>query len=695
MGKKPSQSSDGDAKSPSSSLDDGDPTLVATSQELKNEGNKLFQKRDHEGAMVKFDQAIKCLPSNHIEVANLRSSIAACYMQMGLEEFPKAINECNLALEVCPKYSKALLKRARCYEAFNRLDLAYRDVSFVLNTEPNNLTASEISHRVRGALERKGVVVDVNGFERAPEYAEPPTFLVPRRDVNERLKKKKSRWLNVQKVMREVVVIKEKERENVEEKVVEVQEVRVNKEEGPSKTVKLAFGVDIRWAKLPDNCSIEKLREIVESRFPGLKDFIVKYKDQEGDLVTITATEELRWAEASSEQQGSIRLYVVDVGLEQDPSLEVLKNGGRVCNLRMKQKSFSENGSVQVEKESAMAPSFIDDWIIEFARLFKNQVGFDSDAYLNLHQLGMKLYTEAIEDVVTSKEAQDVFDTASEKFQEMAALALLNWGNVHLCKVRKRVYLTKDASEEAMLEEVKVAYDWAQNEYMKARQIYEEALVVKPDFYEAFLAMGLQQFEQARLSWYYAIGNKVDLATWPSTEVFELFNSAEDNINKGKTIWDQTVENHRVNELSKPNKIKIQMQEMGLSGLFTDMSPNEVAEQAATIVSQINLLLGTILYERSILEFKLGLPQWEYSVETAYKEFGLAGATSTDLAVMRKNHCSHETVAEGMSFRIDEIVQAWNEIYNVKKWKKGVQSFRLEPLFRRRVPKLFDILQNV
>ncbi|KAK9128977.1 hypothetical protein Syun_017774 [Stephania yunnanensis] len=623
MGKKQNQSSDGDAKSPSSSLDDGDATLIAMSQELKNEGNKLFQKRDHEGAMVKFDQAIKCLPSSHIEVANLRSSIAACYMQMGLEEFPKAINECNLALEVCPTYSKALLKRAKCYEAFNR---------------------------VKGALERKGVVVDVNGFERAPEYAEPPTFLVPRRDLNERLKKKKSRWLNVRKVMREVVVIKEKERENMEEKVVEVKEVRVNKEEGPSKTVKLAFGVDI----------------------------------------------EARWAEASCEQQGSIRLYIVDVGLEQDPSLEVLKNGGRVCNLQMNQHSFSENGSVRVGKEElAMAPSYIDDWIIEFARLFKNQVGFDSDAYLNLHQLGMKLYTEAIEDTVTSEEAQDVFDTASEKFQEMAALALLNWGNVHLCKVRKRVYLTKDASEEDMLEEIKVAYDWAQNEYMKARQIYEEALVVKPDFYEAFLAMGLQQFEQARLSWYYAIGKKVDLATWPSTEVFELFNCAEDNIHRGKTIWDQTVENYRVNELSKPNKIKFQMQEMGLSGLFTDMSPNEVAEHAATMVSQINLLLGTILYERSILEFKLGLPQWEYSVETAYKEFELAGATTTDLAVMRKNHCSHETVAEGMSFRIDEIVQAWNEIYNVKKWKKGVQSFRLEPLFRRRVPKLLDVLQNV
>ncbi|KAJ6673958.1 PROTEIN CLMP1 [Salix viminalis] len=50
---------------------------------------------------------------------------------------------------------------------------------------------------------------------------------------------------------------------------------------------------------------------------------------------------------------------------------------------------------------------------------------------------------------------------------------------------------------------------------------------------------------------------------------------------------------------------------------------------------------------------------------------------------------------KGLGFKIDEIVQAWNEMYDAKRWEIGVPSFRLEPLFRRRVPKLHDMLEQV
>jgi hypothetical protein len=43
--------------------------------------------------------------------------------------------------------------------------------------------------------------------------------------------------------------------------------------------------------------------------FQAREQFLSKYKDQEGDLVTITTNEELRWAEASAESQGSVGLY--------------------------------------------------------------------------------------------------------------------------------------------------------------------------------------------------------------------------------------------------------------------------------------------------------------------------------------------------------------------------------------------------
>ena len=49
----------------------------------------------------------------------------------------------------------------------------------------------------------------------------------------------------------------------------------------------------------------------------------------------------------------------------------------------------------------------------------------------------------------------------------------------------------------------------------------------------------------------------------------------------------------------------------------------------------------------------------------------------------------------GLSFKIDEIVQAWNEMYDAKKLKNGSSSFRLEPLFRRRPSKLHNILEHI
>lgn len=48
----------------------------------------------------------------------------------------------------------------------------------------------------------------------------------------------------------------------------------------------------------------------------------------------------------------------------------------------------------------------------------------------------------------------------------------------------------------------------------------------------------------------------------------------------------------------------------------------------------------------------------------------------------------------GLGFKIDEIVQAWNEMYDAQRWQFGVPSFRLEPLFRRRVPKLHSMLEH-
>ncbi|XP_022976117.1 protein PHOX1-like [Cucurbita maxima] len=684
-------------------FDEDTAIFINMSQELKEEGNRLFQKRDHEGAMLKYEKALKLLPRNHIDVAHLHSNMATCYMQLGLGEYPRAINECNLALEAHPRYSKALLKRARCYEALNRFDLALQDVNTVLSLEPNNLSALEVLDSVKNTMKEKGVDIDDKEIGLASVKLRPTERL--QKVVREKLRKKNKK---VEAKTDDKLVVEEKADQLVHveqvEQVDQVEDKEVTKvtieedklfvqpiEDKPvSKTVKLVFGEDIRWAQLPTNCSLQLVSQIVRDRFPSLKGVLVKYRDQEGDFVTITTTEELRLVESSCQLQASLRLYITEVSPDQEPIYKEIDNGERHPKLDKRRSTVVVN-----EKEVTRGMTTVEDWIVQFARLFKNHVGVDADSYLDLHELGMKLYSEAMEDTVTGDSAQELFEIAAEKFQEMAALAFLNWGNVHMSRARKQVCFPEDGSRETLLLRIKDAYEWARKEYKKAEMRYEEALSVKPDFYEGFLALGQQQFEQAKLCWYYAIasGSQIGLLSSFSSEVLQLYNKAEDSMEKGMLMWEE-MEEQRLNGLSKSEKYRSELKKIGLESLFSEIPADEAAELASNMRSQIYLLWGTLLYERSVVEYKIELPTWEECLEVSVEKFELAGASQTDIAVMIKNHCSNETALEGFVFKIDEIVQAWNEMYDAKRWQFGVPSFRLEPLFRRRAPKLHFTLEH-
>ncbi|CDY58928.1 BnaC08g49090D [Brassica napus] len=672
-GNKSAKSFDRSASKAAATFDEDMAIFINRALELKEEGNKLFQKRDNEGAMLRYDKAVKLLPKDHGEVAYLRTGMASCYMHMGLGEYPNAINECNLALEASPRYSKALLKRARCYEALNKMDFAFRDSRIVLNMEAENVSAKEIFERVRKVLVGRGV--DVAEMEKS--------FSADVEDGEEADSGKRG-----DKNLEDKVVVEEKKVSHVMDKeVVIASQIDAT----VTRTVKLVHGDDIRWAQLPLDSSVRLVRDIIRDRFPSLKGFLIKYRDSEGDLVTITTTDELRVAASTREKLGSFRLYVTEVSPIQEPVYDGESND----KFAKGSSSVADNGSVGGDYVESEKPSAcIEHWIFQFAQLFKNHVGFDSDSYLDIHNLGMKLYTEAMEDIVTGEDAQELFDIAAHKFQEMAALAMFNWGNVHMSKARRQIYFPEDGSRETILEKVEAGFEWATNEYNKAAEKYEEAVKVKSDFYEALLALGQQQFEQAKLCWYHALRNKIDIESQASQEVLKLYNKAEESMEKGMQIWEE-MEERRLNGISDSDKHKTLLQKLGLDGVFSEASDEDNAEQTANMTSQINLLWGSLLYERSIVEYKLGLPTWDECLEVAVEKFELAGASATDIAVMVKNHCSNENALEGMGFKIDEIVQAWNEMYDAKRWQIGVPSFRLEPLFRRRSPKLHDILENV
>lgn len=82
----------------------------------------------------------------------------------------------------------------------------------------------------------------------------------------------------------------------------------------------------------------------------------------------------------------------------------------------------------------------MDDWLFGFTQLFRTHVGIDLDAHIDLHELGMELCSEALEETVTSEEAQRLFDKDAPKFQEVAALAFFNWG-MFICVQQGNAFL--------------------------------------------------------------------------------------------------------------------------------------------------------------------------------------------------------------------------------------------------------------
>ena len=78
-------------------------------------------------------------------------------------------------------------------------------------------------------------------------------------------------------------------------------------------------------------------------------------------------------------------------------------------------------------------------------------------------------------------------------------------------------------------------------------------------------------------------------------------------LEEGILMWEE-IEEQRLNGISKSDKYKEQLEKMGLDSLLQDISDNEASKQATKMRSQIHLLWGTLLYERSVVEYKLGLP---------------------------------------------------------------------------------------
>ncbi|KAL6992860.1 Protein clmp1 [Sarracenia purpurea var. burkii] len=719
--------------------------FLKRAHELKEEGNRRFQNKDYAGALDQYDKALKLTPKTHPDRAVFHSNRAACLMQMKPIDYDTVIAECSTALQVQPRFVRALLRRARAFEAIGKNEMAMQDVQMLLGADPNHGDALEIARRLRTAIgPRQEAQQDLQSrpspaaLGASAVRGAPISGLGPCLPARPVPKKATSA-----SVMGSVVSPNNKQdkpqsfpstdsRPEVKTQLptlvlkpssgsTKSSATNDNQKERPLKPLsthgqvsetairwrplKLVYDHDIRLGQMPVSCNFRVLRDIVRNRYPSSKSVLIKYKDSDGDLVTITCTGELRLAEAcvdglipkESEKDriesiGTLRLHVVEVSPEQEPPLVEEEEEKLPESERIKEDESGSQSSLadspmetvdtEIDKLDKEAPKEklgasedpeskeveMDDWLFEFAQLFRTHVGIDPDAHIDLHELGMELCSEALEDTVTSEEAQILFDRAALKFQEVAALAFFNWGNVHMCAARKRIPIDDSVAKEVTQTKIQAAYDWVREKYSLAREKYEEALLIKPDFYEGLLALGQQQFEMAKLHWSYILAKKEDLSKWDPAETIKLFDSAEEKMRTATEMWEK-LEEQRVSELKDPSISKRQellkskkkqgsgneVESSRSSGGPVEISADEAAEQAAVMRSQIHLFWGNMLFERSQVECKLGLNGWKKNLDDAVERFKLAGASDVDISMVLKNHCSKVDALKGDEMKVGSL----------------------------------------
>ncbi|XP_044401157.1 protein PHOX1-like [Triticum aestivum] len=356
---------------------DEDAAIVELVTELKQEGTTLFRLRDYDGAAFKFDEAIRLSPRaprayNENDIASLHSNVAACYMHMNAHRpeddyhYHQAIDRCNMALDASPRYTKALLKRARCFEALDRLDLACVDVQEVLTLEPNNAVALELLENLREEMEEKKFLLE--------QEARSLDDLIKVISASEKVAKQFSCTIATAADPAKKAVSTETDDQDAEAILIHgdgeqddeqasyddndgeeapsgqtEEEAHVgdqsgqNKQEdgdnaehgsGATRCVELFLGEEgdvRRIALLPQDGGLAQLMDIARSKFPDLKELSVNFKDDRGDLVTVdSTTDQSAWFdEANSRSQGPLRLYVTEDndGLTLDVIVRPIKIG--------------------------------------------------------------------------------------------------------------------------------------------------------------------------------------------------------------------------------------------------------------------------------------------------------------------------------------------------------------------------------
>merc|ERR1711874_44713 len=118
----------------------------------KEEGNTAFKAGNLEEAYKLYSEALLIDPCNRSTNAKLhfnRATVAAKQKKMD-----ECISDCDKALDLDPGYTKALLRRAKCYMEMEQYEEAVRDYERILKSDKGNMEYRQLLQEAKLELKK-------------------------------------------------------------------------------------------------------------------------------------------------------------------------------------------------------------------------------------------------------------------------------------------------------------------------------------------------------------------------------------------------------------------------------------------------------------------------------------------------------------------------------------------------------------
>ncbi|KOC66261.1 Mitochondrial import receptor subunit TOM70 [Habropoda laboriosa] len=144
-------------------------TSLEKAQRYKNEGNDHFKMGKFDEAIAQYNIAIEVCPKENEEaLATFYQNRAAAYEQ--LKKYSAVKADCTKAIELKPRYAKALHRRARVFELCNKLEAALEDLTTArISKSFSDESTITMSDRILNQLSRQNAI----------EYLANKTLIMP------------------------------------------------------------------------------------------------------------------------------------------------------------------------------------------------------------------------------------------------------------------------------------------------------------------------------------------------------------------------------------------------------------------------------------------------------------------------------------------------------------------------------------